>query len=258
MLREAYRRLNRNLSILLYPIILDMIALGAGWGLAGFRGEPQWSLKLLLDMGLPSLSHSLNLPVLANTLGYLSLFGQEGSVPAVIVVLLLLLVLCYAQGGYIASLQLIASGAKPSFSQFMRSGRVFFVRFFMFNAIVFAAQMGLTLGLSALFGSAGLFFSLLVFIVLRIIFIYIEFTMVVDRLSWDQVLGQSRAYFRSSLAQTGMIVVVLVAGSGLISLLLHRTWSLAAIIIGIPVYAYVITGIQLALMMVLLQTKSQA
>ncbi|GGD66281.1 hypothetical protein [Paenibacillus nasutitermitis] len=258
MLWIAYRRLNRNLTFLVYPIALDAIALGIGWLLAGFVKQPAWSLKLLLDMGLPSLSHLLNQPQLANTIDYLRLFGEEGAAVSAAAVILLLFVLCWAQGGYIAGLQTIATDGKPDVAHFIRHGRASFARFVLFRIIVFLAKISVTLGTTALFGTAGLFLSLLVFMTLRIVFIYLEFTMVERRLSWDRVLGQSRAYFSSALSDTAKIVVVLFASSGLCSFLLHRFWSPAAAIAGIIIYAYVMTGLQVALMTVLTQTRSES
>lgn len=258
LLREAYRRLNGNIPFLLYPIVLDVVAFGMGWMLAGIVTEPKWSLKLLLDMGLPSISHLLNVAQLANTIDYLRLFGDKGAAVPAITVLLLLLVFCWAQGGYIAGLQTIASGGKPDVSHFIRHGKAYFVRFLLFRITAFLAKLGLTLGLTALLGSAGLLISLLVFFSLRVVFIYLEFTMVDGRMAWDQVLGQSRAYFKNALPETGQIVVILFAFAGICSFLLHRFWSPFAAVAGIIVYSYVMTGLQLALMTVLIQLKSKA
>jgi len=258
LLKHAFGQLNKNWIIILYPIVLDIIALSAGWGLGGFNGQPMWSMKWLLEMGIPSLSELSNLPLLANTMDYLKLFDQEGSIVAVVVILLLLLVLCFAQGGYISGLYAIASDQKLNFHQFLHNGKTFFSRFVLYNIMVYLLKIGVTLALAALLGSAGLFISLVVFIVLRIVFIYLEFTMVVDRLSWDQVLGHSRTYFKSSFSQTGTVILIMYVSSGLLSLLLHRLWSWEAVIVGVFVYAYVMTGIQLAFMIILCQTKSRA
>lgn len=257
LFRNAYAQLNRNWTIILYPIVLDIFALWAGWKLGGFSGEQKWSLKWLLDMGLPSLSHLSNIPLFANTMDFLRIFGQEGSAVSTVVIFILLLVLCFVQGGYITGLHTIASDNKPNLAQFFRNGKAFFIHFLLYNMMVYLLKIGVTLGLTAFLGSAGLFLSLLVFIALRIVFIYLEFTMVVDRLSWDQVLGQSRVYFKSSLSLTSATILVMYVSSGLLSLLLHRLWSIEAVIVGVIVSAYVMTGIQLAFMMILSQTKAR-
>lgn len=257
MFRDAYRRLNGAWKLVAYPFVLDALALAAGWSLAGLAGGPKWSLKWLLDIGLPSLSHISNNALLANSLDYLRVFGQDGSAAGVVVVGVLLLLRCYAQGGYIAGLQSIARGGKPDLAHFMRNGKAWFIPFIMYNIIVYIAMIGVTLGLSALFGPVGPFFSLLVFAVLRIVWIYLEFTMVVDRLSWDQVLGRSRSYWNGSRSKTAIAVVVLYVASGGISLLLHRFWSPAAVIVALLAYAYVMTGIQLALMIQLCRMREQ-
>jgi len=250
MFREAYRRLNGARKLVVFPVVLDALALAAGWSLAGFAGEPRQSLKWLLDIGLPSLSHISNNPLLANSLDYLRLFGRDGSAAGIAIVAVFLLFRSFAQGGYIAGLQSIATGGKPDMAHFMRNGKAMFIPFVVYNVIVYIAMIGVTLGLSALFGPAGQFFSLLVFAVLRIVWIYLEFTMVVDRLSWDQVLGRSRSYWNGngSWAKTAIAVGVLYVVSGGTSLMLHLLWSPAAVIAALLVYAYVITGIQLALM----------
>lgn len=255
VLGNAFRQLNSNLTIILVPIILDAAALWAGLSLAGFSGQPKWSLKLLLDMGLPTVSHLSNMLLMANSIDFLKLFASEMSVVALITVFLMLIVYCLVQGGYIASLHVIATTGEMSFKHFFRSSKAFFLRFATYYITVFLAKISITLGLVAIFGVVGLFLSLLVFIVLRILFIFLEFTIVVDRLSWDQVLGQSRAYLKSSLFRSGAVILVMYVSSGMLSLLLHRFWSPAALIVGILSYSYVMSGIQLALMLILCKER---
>ena len=66
MLFAAIRNVHYQGKIFLYPIILDVIALVIGIYLVGFIGKPMFSIKLILEMGFPSVSHISNISMFAN------------------------------------------------------------------------------------------------------------------------------------------------------------------------------------------------
>jgi len=252
MLKQSLGLLFRNPLLLIYPIVLDGLSFIAGLMIVGFIGGPSLSYRLILEMGLPSVSYVSNIPQLINQLQFMG-----GAVPASawIAVLAMLLAMAFAQGGYIASLRNVALGQPISLRQFMKDGKSHWVRFLFMFLIFTAAKTALTTLLVALFNVIGLFLSLVIFVILRIRYIYAEYCIVIDRLNVDAAFRQSRSYFQTSSFKTSVLVAVMFIVSGTISLLLHWVWSPVAVIAAIPVCAIVIGAIQLAFMQQLCQTK---
>jgi len=252
-IQRAFVQVLRYPILILCPILLDLIAYLLGGALVGFIGTSTLSYRLILEMGLPSVSYLMNTPLLPNQVQFMNLPG----VPTIgwAAVVLMLLLMTFAQGGYIGTLRQASIGEPASVGLFMREGKAYWIRFiFLYLMIMFAKTAVVTL-LVMLFQGIGLFLSLLVFIVLRILFIYLEFTIVVNQSQLDAALRGSRQYFKQSKWKTMMLVFCLFVVSGLMSMLIHQLWSPYAILAGIVLGAYVISAIQLALMMVLCQAR---
>lgn len=252
-MKKTFRLLFRNPLIMMYPIILDALSFVVGLMIVGFIGVPSLSIRLILEMGIPSVSYVSNIPQLINQMQFM---GDTISVRAWIPVIFMLLLMAFAQGGYIASLRNVAEGSPISIGQFMRDGKKYAVRFIFLFMIITAAKTAITTLLAALLGVIGLFLSLVIFVVLRIIFIYVEYCIVVDQLNVDAAFRQSRRYFQASSFNTSGLIIVMMISSGVISLLLHYSWSPAAVIIAIPVCAVVMGVIQIAFMQQLLLNKA--
>lgn len=146
-------------------------------------------------------------------------------------------------------------GSPISIGQFMKDGKKYAVRFIFLFMIITAAKTAITTLLAAFLGVIGLFLSLVIFVVLRVIFIYVEYCIVVNQLNVDAAFRQSRRYFQASSFNTSGIIIVMMISSGVISLLLHYLWSPAAVIIAIPICAVVMGVIQIAFMQQLLLNK---
>jgi len=252
-MKQRFRLLFRNPLIIMYPIILDALSFVIGLMIVGFIGIPSLSIRLILEMGIPSVSYVSNIPQLINQMQFM---GDTVSVRAWIPVIFMLLLMAFAQGGYIASLRNVAEDSPISIGQFMRDGKKYAVRFIFLFMIIAAAKTAITTLLVALLGVNGLFLSLVVFVVLRIIFIYVEYCIVVDQLNVDAAFRQSRRYFQASTFNTSGIIITMMISSGVISLLLHYLWSPAVVIIAIPVCAVVMGVIQIAFMQQLLLNKA--
>ncbi|MEC0305698.1 hypothetical protein P4H67_02810 [Paenibacillus lautus] len=252
-MKKTFRLLVRNPLIIMYPIILDALSFIIGLMIVGFIGIPSLSIRLILEMGIPSVSYVSNIPQLINQMQFM---GDTVSVRAWIPVIFMLLLMAFAQGGYIASLRNVVEGSPISIGQFMKDGKKYAVRFIFLFMIITAAKTAITTLLAAFLGVIGLFLSLVIFVVLRIIFIYVEYCIVVDQLNVDAAFRQSRRYFQASSFNTSAIIIVMMISSGLISLLLHYLWSPAAIIISIPMCAVVMGVIQIAFMQQLLLNKA--
>lgn len=253
-MKKTFGLLFRNPLVIIYPIVLDALSFIIGLMIVGFIGAPSLSVRLILEMGLPSVSYVSNIPQLINQMQFM---GDTVSVRAWIPVIVMLLLMAFAQGGYIASLRNVVEGKPISIVQFMKDGKKHWVRFIFMFMIITAAKTAITTLLVALLGVIGLFLSLVIFVVLRIIFIYVEYCIVVDQLNVDAAFRQSRRYFQASSFNTSGIIIVMMISSGVISLLIHRLWSPAAVIIAIPVCAVILGVIQIAFMQQLCQTKRQ-
>lgn len=251
-MKKTFRLLFKNPLIMMYPIILDALSFIIGLIIVGFIGVPSLSIRLILEMGIPSVSYVSNIPQLINQMQFM---GDTISVRAWIPVLFMLLLMAFAQGGYIASLRNVVEGSPISIGQFMKDGKKYVVRFIFLFMIITAAKTAITTLLAAFLGVIGLFLSLVIFVVLRIIFIYVEYCIVVNQLNVDAAFRQSRRYFQASSFNTSGIIIVMMISSGVISLLLHYLWSPAAVIIAIPICAVVMGVIQIAFMQQLLLNK---
>lgn len=252
-MKKTFRLLVRNPLIIMYPIILDALSFIIGLMIVGFIGVPSLSIRLILEMGIPSVSYVSNIPQFINQMQFM---GDTVSVRAWIPVIFMLLLMAFAQGGYIASIRNVVDGSPISFGQFMKDGKKYAVRFIFLFMIITAAKTAITTLLAAFLGVIGLFLSLVIFVVLRIIFIYVEYCIVVDELNVDAAFRQSRRYFQASSFNTSGIIIVMMISSGVISLLLHYLWSPAAVVIAIPICAVVIGVIQIAFMQQLLLNKA--
>ncbi|MGO4789046.1 hypothetical protein AB4124_16625 [Paenibacillus sp. 2KB_20] len=251
-MKKTFRLLFKNPLIIMYPIILDALSFIIGLIIVGFIGVPSLSIRLILEMGIPSVSYVSNIPQLINQMQFM---GDTISVRAWIPVIFMLLLMAFAQGGYIASLRNVVEGSPISIGQFMKDGKKYAVRFIFLFMIITAAKTAITTLLAAFLGVIGLFLSLVIFVVLRVIFIYVEYCIVVNQLNVDAAFRQSRRYFQASSFNTSGIIIVMMISSGVISLLLHYLWSPAAVIIAIPICAVVMGVIQIAFMQQLLLNK---
>src|SRR5690625_7645636 len=100
--------------IFLYQIILDVIALMAGIYLVGFIGTPTYSIKLILEMGCPSVSHISNISMFANQPTILNELDAVHFY-VVLIVIILIMLRAFFQGGYIQYLSSIMKEKKYSF-----------------------------------------------------------------------------------------------------------------------------------------------
>lgn len=251
-MKKIFRLLFKNPLLLIYPIVLDALSFVIGLMIIGFIGVPSTSMRLILEMGIPSVSYVSNIPQFVNQMQFM---GETVPVRAWIPVLMMLLLMAFAQGGYIASVRHVVEGSPISIGQFMKDGKRYWVRFIFLFMIITAAKTAMTTMLAAFLGVIGLFLSLVIFVVLRILFIYVENCIVVDQLNVDAAFRQSRRYFKASSFNTTGIIIAMMVSSAIISLVIHRLWSPAAIIIAIPLCAVVLSAIQIAFMQQMCQVK---
>lgn len=247
MLFAAIRNVHYQGKIFLYPIILDVIALAIGIYLVGFIGKPMFSIKLILEMGFPSVSHISNISMFANQTTILNELDAV-HVYVVLIVIILIMLRAFFQGGYIQYLSNIIKEKKYSFKQFMHAGRKYWLQFILLELVVYLLKISLAAFLLLFFPLAGSVFTLFFLIGFRIIFIYLEFTIVEENVSIPVAVKRCRKYYFKSFYPTTALIIFMYLLTSLLSYLLHQYWSYAMIFGMIVIYAYVMTIIQAVFM----------
>lgn len=252
---QAFRKIHRHYILIIYPILYDLISLAIGLSIVGFYGKEIVSIRLILEMGLPSVSHLSNIPLFVNNIDFLNIQEKIPSYSWMIVVLMILMG-AFLQGGYISYLYSIVKGERFRFPQFLSAGKKHWIQFIILEIIIFLGKLSITAFLFLFFNMIGVFASLIFFIVFRIMFIYLEYTIVVDRVSVAAAVKQSREYLKKALIDSLALIIIMYAVSSGISFLLHIYWSPFTIIGLIVVYAYLMSVIQIAFMSVLGKIKA--
>ncbi|MEK3889998.1 hypothetical protein [Bacillus sp. FSL K6-3431] len=255
ILVKAFGNIHRHYTLLLYPILFDLLSLVIGCSIIGFYGKEIVSIRLILEMGLPSVSHLANIPLFANNLEFLNAAVDKPTYTWLVVVIMIIIG-AFLQGGYISFLYAVVMNKSFRFSQFLNEGKKYWLQFIFLEVIVFLGKIGVTAFLVLFFNIIGVFASLAFFMFLRIIFIYLEFSIVVDYVSIASAMKRSRSYLKQSLIVSLALIVVMYAVSSGISLLVHMFWSPYIIIGSILVYAYVMSVIQMALMSVICKVRN--
>lgn len=254
MLLAAFRLLNRHPGLAVYPIALDFLGFVLGLWLIGFGGDSGLSFQIVLGMGLPSVHHSLDVPLFA---GGLNLLENAAVKPAYAlpVVGAMMLLSAFAQGGYIAALWQTAEGKRFAFSHYLRYGRDYWLRFALFNAIVYLGKMSCVMIGAILLANIGPAAAFMMFVILRVLYAYAEFTLIVDNARLTSAFRNSFRYMKQCFVPTVLTMTVMFAAAGSIGMLVQWAWTPAAVALGIVVYGYVMSGIQLSLMLLLKQAR---
>lgn len=247
VLLTVIRKVHQQGMIFLYPIIVDIFALTIGLYLVGFIGEPMFSIKQILEMGFPSVASISSISIFANQVTLLNELEVVHTY-IIAIVMLFIAIRAYFQGGYIRFLSNIIKGEKYTFKQFMRDGKKYWLQFMVLEIIIYLLKIGLAGFLLVFFPLAGSAFTLLFLIAIRIIFIYLEFTIVEKNVSVPAAMKLSRKYyFRSFFPTTWTVIFMYLLASGL-SFLLHDQWSYLMIFSMIIIYSYLMTLIQAVFM----------
>ncbi|MCJ7840797.1 hypothetical protein MUB24_07730 [Lederbergia sp. NSJ-179] len=253
---NGIRAVHRHWTIFIYPILFDLIGLALGLYFIGFYGKAITSVKLVLEMGLPSISHISNIPLFVNNFFFLTNPAEKTAFLAITLVIMLL-VGAFLQGGYIRFLYMIVKKEEYSFFQFIKDGKKYWLQFILLEVIVQLLRIGLTAFLIIFFPYIGSFISLMTFIILRILFIYLEFTIVIDHVSIPDALKLSRRYLRKSFLPSLTVVMIMYLVTSSLSLVLHVRWTFSMVICVLLLYAYLMTLIQSVLMSIFCQVRAK-
>lgn len=255
--RQAAGLVHRNPALLLIPLLLDVLAVCAGWSFIGFQGEPGRSMRLILEMGLPSVSHLLNIPLPA---GAVPFAAEAGTAAGLALFACFFALSCFAQGGYLSLVHRAAGGVSSAEGQsaamaFLRGGWQGLPRFGAFAAAVLLAKSALTLLLAALFGAPGLLLALLAMFALRLSYLFLEFVIAVEGLDMVSALTPAWRAIKASPGPPLAIAAVMYVFASALSLALHAAWHPLGLSAGGVLYVYGMSILQTAFMLLYLRRR---
>lgn len=254
---DACKKLNRNSIMLAFPVLFDGLALLAGLYFVGFYGKGMTSIRMILEMGMPSIGHLSNIQLPMNDMRFLSIPVEELPFITLLITITFVLMGAFLQGSYIGCLAAVAKNELVSVKFLIRVGLKNWIQFILLEIILFFGKIGLAAFLALFFGIIGVFASLVVFMTIRIVFIYLEFTMVVDGVGITKAFKKSRGYLMQSLLTSLPLIILMYTVSSVFSLALHYFWSPVMVMAMTAIYAYIMTVIQLLFMTVFVATREE-
>ncbi|MDD2211353.1 MAG: hypothetical protein PHN71_08570 [Candidatus Cloacimonetes bacterium] len=246
MINRAFSALSRNFYLILIPILMDLTSFIFALVTTGFWGESKVSLKLALDVGLPSISSIFDQNVLVSGVN----INQTGALPggiALILVLLFVLLGAYLEAGFIGLLHEVAKDNVPSLDTFVSYAKRFWLRFLGLRLIIFVFSL-LGVFLAMLLSIIGVIAFLVIFLILRIKYIYWEFTMVSEDMGISEAFSRSRMHYENRNPELSSIIISILVANFIAALIVNLLWTPVVVFISIPIYCYVATALQLALM----------
>ncbi|MBO8171622.1 MAG: hypothetical protein H0Z33_07020 [Bacillaceae bacterium] len=252
MISEGFSKLRDHLSLVLYPILFDLLAFVVGIAVSGFPGQSKMTFKFSLNVGLPSISHVLDQNVMAN--GF-SISTDGSAVPMLLILLFIIFFIigAYLQAGFIGLLHEAAKGRETSLDRFMRYAGQYWLTYLGINIIIFLFMIVVGGLLILTLSIAGVMIFLILFLVLRILYIYWEFTVITDEVGLAEAFTRSRAYFRNRTPDTVTVIVAIIGINFLFGLVVNALWNPFVLFLAILGYGYIATGMQLSLMLTLHQ-----
>lgn len=250
MITEAYEKLSRVKGLAMYPIFFDLFAFLIGLAIVGFQGTSKFTLKFSVNPGLPSINNVVDQTIMANGLNF-STDGTSISLMMILAFVVFLVFGAFVQGGFIGLLhQVVFVGESVSFQEFMNFGKKYWLRFLGLQVIVlvFLLLGGL---FAILMGFFGVVLFLVVFLVLRILYIYWEFTVVAENCSVGEAFTKSREFFANRVSETSSVILSIFLLNLLFGILVNSMWNPIVFFIAILAYGYLASGLQMALMMTL-------
>ncbi|QHT62700.1 hypothetical protein GXP70_23785 [Paenibacillus lycopersici] len=250
MLSSAIRKLPGLPLLVGLPVAVDGLSALTGIMMNGFHGSPHLTFKLAFQMGMPSISAVTEQRFMAGTVQLNADGGfHAGSVAAALLAAVaFLLIQAFFQGGYIGLLREAASERPVSMNVFGRYGRRFFGRFLLLNLLVLGLM--LVLGGLALFVLQGLgaIISVIAFLILRIWFVYLEFTLVARNCTILEAFPLALRSFRNRTGGTSGLIVKAIVLNVLFGLLINALWVSFFFFLLLFLYDYIFAGMQLAFM----------
>lgn len=226
---QSFRTLMRHSYVVIQPIIIDMILLAILITTQPWQLESQWSSRVILSMGIPSVFQLFSLPF--------SWF-----------LLLVIILWSFGQGGYIQAIAAACKDNKLTVTQMMKANSRYGIPFMLLQFAIMLSTSALAALLLLLFGGIGPGAVLVFFIAFRVLFVYLEFTIVTDKVPFDAAFRRAFHTFKQHWpASIGMAVTIL-AFSGVASLLANWYTAPLLLVLILVLYNVAMSVLLIALM----------
>jgi hypothetical protein len=249
LLFEAFRKLAKYQLLVVIPVVVDGVSVLLGAAMHGFNGTPHFTLKLALQMGLPSISGVTEQRFMP---GSVQIVGDGYNASSVFSILfffaLFLVVQSFLQGGYIGLLSEATSRRRLSMKLFADYGRRFFGRFLLLDILVLAFLFILGGLATAILKMPGIVLFMIIFLLLRVLFVFLEFTLVADDCSIAEAFSRSRNAFLHRTSDTLPLVGITIGVNVAAEFLVNALWMPFLFLVLLVMYDIVSAGLQLAFM----------
>ncbi|ULL16294.1 hypothetical protein DVH26_18685 [Paenibacillus sp. H1-7] len=250
MLNDSLGKLARYPLLAIIPIAIDALSVIMGTAMNGFHGNPHFTFKLVLQMGLPSVAAvteqtfmpgsvqvvgagSVNLPSILGILMYLGIFIAVQS---------------FLQGGYVGLLYDSTDGRRLDSRRFIQYGGRFFLRFLLLNVSVLLILLVIG-GIAAfLLRTPGIILFMILFLWLRVLFLFLEYTIVADDCSILDAIARSYEHFQQRTPLTIPLVIAALLINVAAGLIINALWLPLFFIVLLVLYDTIGAGLQIAFM----------
>lgn len=252
-LSRAWETLTRYPALALVPLVWNLIAYGLFRLMVAApaaREGHNVTVKFLLPTGLPDGSKLLGDTLTVGTTG----LTMPAVVPGVIGILTALAG-AFVTAGYIHLLRLGLEGEAPTMEHFWEGFSRFGGRLLAFNLLLVAAFLiGLLVAVPlGVFGAI----LLLVAVLFSVVFILVEYLIVLEDLPVGEALSQAPGRLSEQLGSLFTVALVSLGLSALSSLVLSAL-GLKTVLLAIPLWAWIGTWLGLAVVAILLPPAPSA
>lgn len=257
MITKGFVLAREKWQVLLYPAFLDLISLVFTFGVAGYSMQQTVTYQIFaIGPSLPSINDILAEP--NELLGMNVELGVPGAGATAGILLFLLVFIfigIFIEAGFFHLIwQGAAGNGDISFSQFIDGAKRFWVRFLLLYVLLIVLLI-VPLILMSFFGFFGLILVGVGVLILRVVFIYLEFTIIADDIGIFDALGQSFAYFKQTGGEIIVLLFAMAAATALIGFIINYAALPFLVILMTPVYLFVVTGFMFALALMLEEAR---
>ncbi|MTI96283.1 MAG: hypothetical protein FH749_12540 [Firmicutes bacterium] len=245
---RGFSTLTRNLGLFIVPVVMDLISFLMGLATVGFVGEAAFTFKFSVNVGLLSIADILEHYVMMNGLVFNLDEGLGIMGPALLLFAVFMIFSAFVEAGFVGLLYDVVRRQSVSSGQFFAYAGRYWPRFLglrlLILAFIFIGGLVSALVLSIL----GVLLFLVVFVILRIRYIYWEFTIVSEDMGVIDAFTRSREHFANRSHHLAGVIITILVSNFIFGLIFNGIWHPVVVFVGIFIYGYVASGLQLALM----------
>lgn len=240
----------RNPVLVWFPILLDVLFILFNW---------KWYTD---TAALSNHVVQFSLPVGLPTVGDILPLFTAASIPmvsgwwAISAGVFLVALHAFIQGGYITWLNRAVNGKKMNWQLFLQSARAHFFKLYIFYLILLIAGALIALIFSYLFGRAGIYLFLLIVLVVRVMYMMVEYIIVTDDRAVIEAIIRSRQVIRQDWKREIYKVIGILLGVQILFYLVGKFMTfLFPMLIFIIIYLHVMVFIQIRLMQAYMRVR---